>query len=442
EIKGVTSLSELGRSMAHWTIAVAFLFGLAATQTAAQEQAYSKEWMIDMITSGESGLCRPLSHTYRWRNVGWGSNLNRFLALWLNSIIRDSENYDFGLDVTPACFRNTKCPVASKRTGEEISGWKCFFQPMARLCVFESDEVRRPLQQIDVVIGPLRRPRSLFDVHLTASDACPRTRLYVLMIQDLGKFLMANYEESQRINVPQQSPRTQLHDETETAAALLGYVYSNMQPWFKEDTDAMLLQSDVYSVRSVRYVAIHVRRGDKLTLKEASRTEVEVYLQAAASILRNSTGSVDGPNSIGGVWVSSDDPSVLPEVKALASTHFPNVQDERVVSISFGAEGLAQYGNKDQLPTTSHLMTYELYVVLHAELRMMSYADVFVGTFSSNIGRLVYLLREINGLPRYSTHSVDKPTWYFGRRELAMNSSLDTGNRGTNIRVKTDGGAH
>ncbi|CAB1100700.1 unnamed protein product [Ectocarpus sp. CCAP 1310/34] len=94
--------------------------------------------------------------------------------------------------------------------------------------------------------------------------------------EDLGKFLMANYEESQRIEVPQRSSRTQLHDETETAAALLGYVYSNMQPWFKEDTERMLLQSDVDSVRSARYVAIHVRRGDKLTLKEASRTEVEV----------------------------------------------------------------------------------------------------------------------------------------------------------------------
>ncbi|CBJ31598.1 hypothetical protein Esi_0267_0024 [Ectocarpus siliculosus] len=174
--------------------------------------------------------------------------------------------------------------------------------------------------------------------------------------EDVGKFLMANYEESQRINVPQPSPRTQLHDETETAAALLGYVYSNMQPWFKEDTDAMLLQSDVHSVRSVRYVAIHVRRGDKVTLQEASRTEVEVYLQAAASILQNSTGSVDGPNSIGGLWVSSDDPSVLPEVKALASTYFANVQDDRVVSITFRAEGLAQDGNKDQLPTTSHRM--------------------------------------------------------------------------------------
>ncbi|CAM9858440.1 unnamed protein product, partial [Ectocarpus sp. 12 AP-2014] len=197
--------------------------------------------------------------------------------------------------------------------------------------------------------------------------------------------------------------------------ALLGYLYSNVQPWFREDTDFILRESEVASVRSGRYIAIHVRRGDKL-LKEASRTEVPVYLQAAASFLGNSTEGAGGSNSIIGLWVASDDSGVLPEVKALASSFFPNVQDERVVSISFSTKGPAQHGKNDKLPTTSHLMTYELYVGLHAELHMMSHADVFVGTFSSNIGRLVYLMREVNGLPRNSTLSVDVPEWFLGRR--------------------------
>lgn len=72
-----------------------------------------------------------------------------------------------------------------------------------------------------------------------------------------------------------------------------------------------------------------------------------------------------------------------------------------------------------QTPPSAHFcrrQTYELYVVLHAELDMMSHADVFVGTFSSNIGRLVYLMREVNGLPRNSSVSVDVPEWFLGRR--------------------------
>lgn len=58
--------------------------------------------------------------------------------------------------------------------------------------------------------------------------------------------------------------------------------------------------------------------------------------------------------------------------------------------------------------------TYELYVGLHAELQMMSEADVFVGTFSSNIARLVHVMRESKGFQRNSTMSVDIPDWYSG----------------------------
>lgn len=47
---------------------------------------------------------------------------------------------------------------------------------------------------------------------------------------------------------------------------------------------------------------------------------------------------------------------------------------------------------------------------LHAGLHIMSHADVFVGVSSSNIAGLVYLMREINGLPRNSTLIVDEPS--------------------------------
>ncbi|CAN0062939.1 unnamed protein product [Ectocarpus sp. 12 AP-2014] len=263
--------------------------------------------------------------------------------------------------------------------------------------------------------------------------------------QDLGKFLVANFKKTQTnptVYSLQQAPRARLYDETESAAALLGHVYSNMQPWFREDTDSILRENNVASVRSGRYVAIHVRRGDKLLLKEASKTEVSVYLQAAESFLRSSTEGGGGPHSITGLWVASDDSSVLPEVKALASNYFPNVQQERIVSVSFRTDAPAQLGDQVELPSTSHLMTYELYVGLHAELHMMSHADIFVGTFSSNIGRLVYLMREVNGFPRNSTLSVDVPDWHFGRRYLAIGDSVATGNRSTNKRGKFDGGAY
>ena len=61
---------------------------------------------------------------------------------------------------------------------------------------------------------------------------------------------------------------------------------------------------------------------------------------------------------------------------------------------------------------------YASYVVFFAELTMMAEGNVFVGTFSSNVARMLVLLREAKGLPRSSTVSVDNPTWYPGRRSL------------------------
>lgn len=49
-------------------------------------------------------------------------------------------------------------------------------------------------------------------------------------------------------------------------------------------------------------------------------------------------------------------------------------------------------------------------------MHMLSTADVFVGTYTSNIGRLVAILREANGLPRKTSISVDVPTWQSGRK--------------------------
>lgn len=59
--------------------------------------------------------------------------------------------------------------------------------------------------------------------------------------------------------------------------------------------------------------------------------------------------------------------------------------------------------------------TYGGFVYTLADLRQCAKADVFVGTFSSNMGRLLVLLRESIGLkPRHSAISVDR-SWTAGR---------------------------
>lgn len=57
---------------------------------------------------------------------------------------------------------------------------------------------------------------------------------------------------------------------------------------------------------------------------------------------------------------------------------------------------------------------YPACVYMFADLDQLTKAEMFVGTFSSNIGRLVALLREASGKPRESSISIDGD-WVPGR---------------------------
>lgn len=54
-------------------------------------------------------------------------------------------------------------------------------------------------------------------------------------------------------------------------------------------------------------------------------------------------------------------------------------------------------------------------VLLKAELDMLAGATVFAGTYSSNMGRLLALMRRSLNKPAKSALSTDRPTWFLGR---------------------------
>lgn len=41
------------------------------------ESTMSREWIGAMLSYGEPGVCHLKSPMYHWRDVGWGSNMNR-----------------------------------------------------------------------------------------------------------------------------------------------------------------------------------------------------------------------------------------------------------------------------------------------------------------------------------------------------------------------------
>lgn len=58
---------------------------------------------------------------------------------------------------------------------------------------------------------------------------------------------------------------------------------------------------------------------------------------------------------------------------------------------------------------------YGSFVYILADLEQLAAAELFVGTFSSNVGRLVTVLREGLGKPRSSSISLDT-SWFAGRQ--------------------------
>ncbi|CAM9358386.1 unnamed protein product [Scytosiphon promiscuus] len=337
---------------------------LPGRQQPADEFSAARERIGALLAYGEPGICHLKSPMYHWRNVGFGSNLNQLLKRWVGSI--RSGYQDCGMDVTQDCLQQVRCSSGEAGMAQEIVGWRCMFKPMPRLCTLE-----------------------------TGSE-----------LED-QRIARLNYASDITGKHPLQEPP----DKATVASAIVDFIYSHMQPWFEEDINAILRERTIATLREENFVAIHVRRGDKLR-KEASRVEVSVYLQAAALHLWESSGDRSGVASISGIWVSSDDSTVFPEVQALASRYFPNVQADKIITISFRDDGPDHpTERRDELSTKSYEMTYELYVGLNAELKMMSEADVFIGTFSSNIARFVYLMRDSNGLSRNSTVSVDEPVW-------------------------------
>lgn len=120
--------------------------------------------------------------------------------------------------------------------------------------------------------------------------------------------------------------------------------------------------------KNIPYVGLHIRRGDKL-ISEAKKYELREYIHHIDHLIHPKrhfhTNYGNKPNA--SVWLATDDNSVLQETNNFKQYTFLH-QESDVVSV-------ARTGN-------------DLDNVIK-DLWMMSRAKFFVGTFSSQLGRIV-----------------------------------------------------
>lgn len=332
-----------------------------------QNETFSKQWMEKY--SKDTDTCPYESNStiyeisrYTWLGCGLGFNINSLTNSWLHSlIIGKMEN--FSIIIGKGMLEELKCYEES--SGMVFSGWNCVFDDIPHLCVYEPHKNWVTPEQ-EVIYSP------------------------------------ENTRKKQRRSVKMDFKRIEENlmdvDYMGALSKLLKYLWNHMTPWFRKDVD------DYYSSTGTT-LGLHVRRGDKITTGEASFKHVDVYLKAAVEYLEKESTEMN-VDDIKSIYVASDDPSVLYEVRNHYMNFFPNISEESVI--------FSKHNNPEMKRVTrSKYQGYLSLVELIADIEKLSDSEVFVGTFSSNIGRLVTVLREFSNKKRESSISVDV-NWFPG----------------------------
>lgn len=119
------------------------------------------------------------------------------------------------------------------------------------------------------------------------------------------------------------------------------------------------------------YISIHIRRGDKITTNEAQMIEIENYVESIKKLDIN----------IRNIFIATDDYSTVESFRRLCP-------DWNIITFCQQAE----HGHEQSIFNQKRgLEKKNVMIDLLTDIHYLSNATYFVGTYSSNIGRLVAL---------------------------------------------------
>lgn len=323
---------------------------------------------------------------YKWQECGIGYNLNTMINSWLYYISVENDNeFSLVMDYEQGMLSSLECSNAN--------GWNCIFGDIHHLHVIESVEK--------------------FEQKLILSNVSSEN--IEKSIEEINKegWGAPNSIFSRRTIINNNLNTKFGIDHLSGLSIIFKHIWKNMSQWIRNDIDSFN-HSNVF--KEYPYIGLHIRRGDKIYFKEANITNTEVYLQEALYYLE----STNRVSEMKGIWVASDDTEVIHEVRNLSSTYFPNILHEDIVYHS--DKGIDQTKKEKRVPwdtpisTRSKKQTYESFMYLFLDIEMLSKAEVFIGTFSSNLGRLIVTSRESFTQIRDSSISVDWKNWFPGRK--------------------------
>ncbi|CAK8681770.1 unnamed protein product [Clavelina lepadiformis] len=239
-------------------------------------------------------------------------------------------------------------------------------------------------------------------VFLPLSDTCSMEDLPKQVDEWKGD-LQENYEHIQVVRLdlgPENNPNTQkiefLHDDPNMwwIGQIMGYLL-RPKPWISVRVQQIREELNL----THPYVSIHVRRTDKLMI-EARKFEVEEYMDPVVAWYDSQVGNAS--NYTRRVYVASDDlASVIPDARNKYPDYdfvYNAVDDKKLL--------------KDMRQTVQSRQTEDELVALACDLIILSESDYFVGTYSSNIGRLVTQLMHSSTDATFRSRSIDHRMHY------------------------------
>ena len=138
------------------------------------------------------------------------------------------------------------------------------------------------------------------------------------------------------------------------------------------------------------YIAVHIRRGDKVSLgtKEADRIEVSKYIEKIKIINPDITN----------IFIATDDYRVVVEFKSICPSQWFITTFCPPRQLGYD-QGLFNHKSQDQKRQDM--------IRLFTDIYFFEKAEYFIGTYSSNMGRLVALFKG-----KEKCHSLDLVEWH------------------------------
>ncbi|CAB9511427.1 expressed unknown protein [Seminavis robusta] len=160
----------------------------------------------------------------------------------------------------------------------------------------------------------------------------------------------------------------------------------------------LLNQNSIPDFTQVKSVAFHVRRGDKVKLKESRAYTGEEYVTTFVKAAKG------GAQSMEACFIATDDYSSIGEITNALVSHGITCQVYTLTSANEQGHAADARTNRDN---TLQFLT---------EFSVLVDATYFVGTFNSNVGGLAAVLRRCHytDAPHYShSYGVDSEGWFF-----------------------------